>query len=224
MESTKAEKIAFAIRLKALVDAAYAAETESAKKELSYLGVCRIATMVEVECEKTIGEFPDLIKGACHVARALRNPDKIKTQEDLRRGFALLVTTAGGLSVVWGILSMLSLWTAFWVFVFGFHIPILGPFAVFGGLATAVAGVYVAIARQTPEQLSAKAHDLLSEAISNWADEKAAKERDAAAKQALLQNYSRGESAGDKDSIVWRTLTWPYRTVADFVDGRDVKK
>lgn len=176
--------------------------------------------MIEQEFVKKAGEFPKLIEGACRVARALRNPDKVKTQEDLRKGFALLVTTAGGLSIAWGLLSMLSLWTAFWVFVFGIHIPLLGPFAFFGGLATAVAGVYVAIAKQTPEQLSAKVHDVLIEAISNWADEKAAKERDAAARKALLQNYSRAELQADKGSIIWRTVTWPYRTVYDFVDAK----
>lgn len=83
---------------------------------------------------------------------------------------------------------MLSLWTAFWVLVFGIHIPFLGPLAFFGGLATAVAGVHIAITGQTPELLSIKTHDLLIEAISNWVDEKAAKERDAVAKQALLQH------------------------------------
>ena len=86
-----------------------------------------------------------------------------------------------------------------------------------------MAGVYVAIARQTPEQLSAKAHDLLIEAISNWADEKAAKERDAAARKALLQNYSSGESGGTKGSIIRRTVTWPYRFAYDFVDAKPKK-
>jgi hypothetical protein len=66
--------------------------------------------------------------------------------------------------------------------------------------------------------LSAKAHDVLIEAISNWADEKAAKEGDAAARKALLQNYSRVDAEGNQGSIIWRTVTWPYRTAHDFVD------
>jgi hypothetical protein len=213
------EKTDFAIALKAKVNEAYAYEILGSKGVLSYLGVCKITDTVEQEFAAKGVEFPVIIKGACHLARALRNSDKVKTQEDLRKGFALLVTTADGLSIAWGILSMLNLWTAFWVFVFGIHIPVLGPFAVAGGLATAVAGVYVALARQTPEQLSVKAYDLLTESILNWADEKAAKERDAAAKKALLLNYSRNEQG----SIIWRTVTWPYRTAYDFIN-EDPKK
>ena len=219
MKLTKAEKSVFAIKLKAKVNEAYDRETQSSKTDLSYLGVCKITDMIEQEFIEKAGEYPTLIEGACHLARALRNPDKMKTKEDLRKGFALLVTTVGGLSITWGILSMLSLWTAFWIFVFGVYSPIFGLLSIFGGLAAAVAGVYVAITKRTPQELSAKAHDLLIESISNWSDEEMAKLRDVAARKQLLQNYSHAEVGTTKDSMVWKTVTWPYRTVADFVDA-----
>ncbi len=95
----------------------------------------------------------------------------MKSQEDLRKGLALLVVTAGGFCIVLGILTMtaaVGAWTFICALVAGAHIPILGPVAIAGGLAALVAGVYAAIASQTPQALSTKAHDTLIDAISKW--------------------------------------------------------
>jgi hypothetical protein len=218
MKLTRTEKVAFAMKLKAMVNVKYAEEVESPKGQLSYVAVCELTAAIEQECEKTIGEFPAIIKGACHFARALRNPDKMATQEELRKGLALLISTAGGLSIIWGILTMANIGTALLVLVFGIHIPIFGPVAILGGLAAIVGGIYAAISKQTPMALSAKAHDLLIEAISNWADEKSAKEKDSVAKTELRLKVSGVQAEAPKGSIIWRTMTWPIRAAVDFVD------
>jgi hypothetical protein len=178
--------------------------------------------MIENEFQTKIGEFPDLIKDACHFARALRNPDKMKTQEDLRKGLGLLVTTVGGLSIVMGILTMtasVGIWTAICIFFAGAHVPILGPIAIGAGLAVVLAGVYAAIAVQTPQILSAKAHDLLIEAISSWADKKTAENRDQAARKELKNKNPHSETEANKASIFWRIISWPYRSARDYIDG-----
>jgi hypothetical protein len=218
MKLNRKEKVAFAMKLKAMVDAKFKEAIESPKGQLSYLEVCELATAIEQECEKTIGKFPAIIKGACHFARALRNPDKMDTQEDLRKGFALLISTVGGLSIIWGVLSMANIGTALLVLVFGAHIPLFGPLVILGGLAAIVGAVYATISKQTPMALSAKAHDLLIEAISNWADEKSAKEKDIVAKTDLRRKVSGADTEVSKGSIVWSIVTWPFRTVAGFVD------
>jgi hypothetical protein len=223
MNLSKTEKSNVALKLKARVTELFDLETQNSKTDLSYLGVCKITEIIEQEFVEKTGAFPKLIDGACCLARALRNPDKMKAQEDLRKGFALLVVTAGGLSITWGVLSMLSLWSAFWVFVFGMHISIFGPLAIAAGLIAAVGGVYSVISTRSPQELSAKAHDILIQAISSWADEKEAAARDEAAKKQLLQCYSRAGNETAKDSMFWKTVTWPYRTVTDFVDEKPKK-
>lgn len=224
MKLTESEKIDFAIKLKAKVTSLYAEEVQSSKNELSYLGVCRMTDRIEEEFIEKTGDLPKLIKGACHLARALRNPDKMKTQEDLRKAFALLVGTAGGFSIIWGVLTMVNIGTVLLVLIFGAHIPIFGPVAICGGLAAILGGVYVAISKQTPPALSAKAHDLLIEAISNWANEKAAVDRDKVAKNELANKLQQVETKATAGSIIGSIITSPFRMVADFVDSRDVKK
>jgi len=165
---TKNEISTFAINLKDKVDAAFNHEIASSegKNQLSYAGVRDITSMIENDFLATCEEIPDIIKGACFLARGLRNPDKMKTQEDLRKGLGLLVVTAGGIGICMGILTMtaaVGIWSTICIFIAGAHTPILGPIAVAGGLAALVAGVYTAVSTATPQALSAKAHDLLIE-------------------------------------------------------------
>jgi hypothetical protein len=222
MDLTKTERTAFGLKLKAMVNAAYFEETRSSPNDLSYMGVCRITSAIEVECEKTIGTFPKIIKGACHLARALRNPDKMKAKEDIRKGFGLLIVTAGGLSIIGGILSAFSIWTVVGV-VLAIHTPILGPVMFVVGLGVVVTGVYATISKQDPQALSAKAHDLLIEAISSWADEDAAKAKDAIVGEELRLKASSAEVKAAQSSIFMRVITWPYRTTADFVENGPAK-
>jgi hypothetical protein len=219
MKLTKTEKTDFAIKLKARVNEAFAVETQSSKVELYYPGVCKITHTLEEEFAAKAGEFPVIMNGACHLARAFLNPDQIESKGDLKKGMGLLVGTAGGVSIVWGILSVTNIGFVSLALLFGIH-PMLAPVAILGGVAVAVTGAYTALAKQTPQARLAKAHNVLIEAISNWADEKAAEEKDVAAKQELMQNYARAQTAGTKGSIIWRTLTWPYRTAYDFVDAK----
>ncbi|HEV2692218.1 MAG TPA: hypothetical protein VG347_04925 [Verrucomicrobiae bacterium] len=218
MELSRTEKTAFALKLKAMVDAAYIEEIQSSQNDLSYLGACKITTMVEVECENMIGTFPKIIKGACHLARAFRNPDKAKKKEDMRKGFALLMCAAGGLSIIWGIISMFSIWTIIGA-VLAVHTPFLGPVMFVAGGALAAYGVYEAIAKETPEALSAKAHDVLIEAISNWADEDTAKAKDATAQAELKLKASSAEGKVAEGSTFWRTIIWPFTSAVDYVEN-----
>jgi hypothetical protein len=218
MKISKAEKIDFAVKLKAKLNAAFEQETQNPDGTLSYLGVCKITTMIEGEFVSKVGKIPKLIQGACQLARAFRNPEEIKSKEELRKGLGLLITTVGGLSIVWAILSAFSIWTVLGV-VLAVHTPFLGPIVFFASLAVIVTGVYSTMAKQTPQALSAKAHDILIDAISNWADEKSAKAKDVAAKEELKRKLPSVEAEADKPSILWRAVTWLPRYACDYIEG-----
>jgi len=220
MEFTQAEKTDFAIKLKARVNEVYAAMTQNSKVELYHSDVCKITAMLEQEFVATAGEFPSIINGACRLARAFLNPDQVESKADLKKGMGLLITTAGGLSIIWGIASTANIATIICAMVLGVHIPFLAPVAIVAGMAAVAAGVYSAFAKQTPQARLAKAHDILIEAISNWADERAAMEKDLVAKEELRRKASSPDDKTKPMSTITRIVTWPFRTVADYVDDR----
>jgi hypothetical protein len=218
MNLTPLEKADFALELKSKVNDLYFREGSNSDSDLSYADVCRITDMMEMAFRTRTKEFPKIIEGACLLARALRNPDKVQTQEHLRKGLGLLLLTAGGFSIICSVLGTLSIWTVLGV-VLAAHVPFLLPIALLGGLAAAVSGIYTWKMKQTPQALSAKAHNLLLEAISNWADTKAAVEKDKAAESEARRTLA---ISGSQDTSAMGQLgklaTWPFRTVADFVD------
>ena len=120
---------------------------------------------------------------------------------------------------MWGILSAFNILTVLGV-VLAIHTPFIGPAIFIAGLALVVGGIYAALTKQTPEALSAKAHDLLIEAISNWADDNAAADRDATAKNELERKLPEVENKVSMGAVIGSIFTWPFRTVADFIDGR----
>jgi hypothetical protein len=196
--------------------ALYLKETQSPHGELSYLGACKLAEMVEREFNAKIGEIPAIIKGACLLARTALNPDKVQMKKDLRKGLGLLIVTAGGLSMIWGMMSAFNIWTILGV-VLAIHSPVLGPLAMVAGLAVMATG----ISNQTPQILSRKAHGLLIEAISNWEDSHAANEKDTVARREMEEKIAACKIG--PGTALAKLLTWPYRTTADFIDGPGLK-
>lgn len=174
--------------IKTQLDLLYAQVTNNQKNAMSYQDICKITDYVSDVFLKKTGEIPKLISGACDVARGFLNPNKISSMNSMRKGLGLLLTTVGGLGLVWGIMVALgvgvSIWASILAFFTGGTFPILGPFAIAAGLAAIVTGVYVAMTFLSPTDLSAKAHDIVVKAIDAWADPKAAAEAD---KQASTQ-------------------------------------
>ncbi len=158
--------------IKTQVDLLYddaTAETNS----LSYQDVCKITDYVESRFIKAIDEVPDVVAGALNVARSYLNPSKIEAIKQLKKGLGLLLTTTGGLAVLWGIMVSLgvgaSMWASIATFFAGTGIPVLGPIAIAAGIAAIAAGLYVAIKATSPESLSASAHDAIVKSVNTWA-------------------------------------------------------
>jgi uncharacterized membrane protein len=168
--------------IKTQLDLLYAQVTNNQKNAMSYQDICKITDYLSDVFLKQTGEVPKLISGACDVARGLLNPNKISSMNELRKGFGLLLTTIGGLGLIWGIMVAIgvgvSVWTSIIAFFTGGSFPFLGPLAIAAGLAAIVTGVYVAMTFLSPTDLSARAHDIVVKAIDAWADPKAAAEAD----------------------------------------------
>lgn len=173
--------------IKTQVDLIYdKATTET--NSLSYQDVCKITDYVEDRFFEEIDEVPDVVAGALNVARSYLNPSKIEAIKQLKKGIGLLLTTAGGLGVLWGIMLALgvgaSMWASIVTFFTGTGIPILGPIAIAAGVAAIAAGLYVAISATSPESLSASAHDAIVKSINAWAKPNEANEEAITALQA----------------------------------------
>mgnify|MGYP001300917911 CR=1 FL=1 len=117
--------------------------------------------------------LPDVVAGALNVARSYLNPRKIEAIKQLKKGLGLLLTTTGGLAVLWGIMVSLgvgaSMWASIVTFFAGTGIPVLGPIAIAAGIAAIAAGLYVAIKATSAESLSASAHDAIVKSVNAWA-------------------------------------------------------
>ena len=155
------------------LDLLYADTTNNNQNAMSYLDICIITGYVQDAFIKKIGEVPPVVAGACNLARGYMNPDKAGAKDDLRKGIGLLMSAAGGLALVWGILLWAgvgaSVWAMAMALIFGTGIPVGGPIAVAAGVVAIAAGVYLALRKKTPTERSAKAHEDLVKAINTWA-------------------------------------------------------
>lgn len=190
-------KQAVAHDIKTQLDLLYAQVTNNQRNAMSYQDICKLTDYVSDAFIKQTGECPKLIVGTCDVARGFLNPDKVTSMNDIRKGFALLITTVGGLGLVWGIMLSIGVgagaWAAIVAAVAGPHIPVLGPIAIAVGLAAIIAGVYVALIMLSPTDLSARAHDIVIKAIDTWADPKAAAEADKQATEEMKKESPKQE-------------------------------
>jgi len=170
----------FAGRIKAQVDVLYAKLTSNPQNALSYQDICQITDFVQYEFSEHCGECPQIVRGACQFSRGLLNPDKIEGMNQMRMGIGLLITVVGGLGLLWGILIAMgvgmSMFATVVAAVTGGGIPIAGPLAIGFGIAAIAAGIYVGVSFMSPQALSARAHDAITDAIDKWGfPEKAAK-------------------------------------------------
>ncbi len=187
LSKVQARRLAAAIRTE--MDLLYADMTNNERNALSYHDACKITDYIAEAFRRSTGKVPDVIKGACNLARGLLNPNKMKQGQDLQRGLALLLVTAGGIGIVWGLLIALgvglSIWAVIWGVIAGTTGPLTGGLMLTVAVAAVVAGIYVALALENPQTLSGRAHSVLIEAIEAWADTDKAIAKDAEAKKQI---------------------------------------
>lgn len=192
---------AIAHDIRTQLDLLYAQVTNNQHNAMSYQDICKITDYLAQAFIQKTGEVPKLIAGACEVARSFLNPDKISSMNDLRKGFGLLLTTVGGLSLLLGILISIGVGAGVWATIVAFFagptIPVFGPVAIAAGLAAIVAGVYVALSLLSPTDLSARAHEILVKAIGTWAEPEAA----AAADKQATEDIAKEASASTKPAL-----------------------
>lgn len=163
----------FASELRTEVGILFAQYTTNERNAMSYLDGCLLAEYVRNAFQQGFGEVPQIIEGACVMARGFLNPDKRQRRDNLKKGIGLLLTTAGGAGLVWGIIVALgvglSVWAAVWAWLAGTTAPLTGGITIAIAVAVITAGIYLAINAQTPPSLSAKAHGIIIDAIEKWA-------------------------------------------------------
>ena len=186
---TKTGKQKLALELITQVDILYARATANEQNSMSYHDACKITDYVQTVFREQTEDVPKLVEGACALARGLLNPNKVKQGQDLSRGLGLLLTTAGGIGLVFGLLTALGvglgIWAHVWAIIAGTTGHITGGITIVLATTMIVAGIYVAVAVQTPQTLSGKVHQVLVDAINSWADVEKAKASDARAKKAI---------------------------------------
>ena len=171
---TPTQRRRLANEIRSEVDFLFAQATANERNAMSYHDACKIADHVQTVFQERTGAVPKIIEGAYRLARGLLNPDKMKQAYDLQCGIGLLIVTGGGVAIVWGLLVALgvglSIWASAWAAIAGTTGHLTGGLTMVAAVAAIVAGIYVALAKETPQTVSGKAHNLMVEALEKWAE------------------------------------------------------
>ena len=190
---------AFSRQLKQEIDEWFLKATQNPEKSVSYAKLCRQTNKIQAQFVKQTGHWPDVVRGACDLARGYLNPDTVERWKQVYRGIGLLVTTAGGVAIVFGIITAfgigLGLWASLWAAIAGSTGPLTGGLTLVVGIAAVGGGIFAAIGLDTPQSLSAKAHDVIIKAIDFWADTEEATKQDREAKEKIDAERKKLKSA-----------------------------